>query len=274
MSRERILITVKTYPTLSSSYGETVCTAGVREDGTWVRIYPVPFRRLGEEQQYKKFDWVECDLYKNTSDKRPESFRPSNPNELQSVGHVDTSGNWQLRREILLRRGRVYNRLAELISLAKTNKISLATFRPTEVLDFRWETDDRQWDQKKLDALRARANQLDLFDDESWRTTFRLVEKIPYEFYYRLKDEDGKESRLSIWDWEVGALYWNCLRRHKSEELALQKVREKYFDEFLKTDLHFFLGTTSQHHFQAPNPWIIIGALAIPHEIQPDMFSL
>jgi hypothetical protein len=89
-----------------------------------------------------------------------------------------------------------------------------------------------------------------------------------------LKDEDGKESRLSIWDWEVGALYWNCLRRHKSEELALQKVREKYFDEFLKTDLHFFLGTTSQHHFQAPNPWIIIGALAIPHEIQPDMFSL
>ena len=48
MSKDRVLITVKTYPTLSRRYGETVCTAGVREDGSWVRIYPVPFRRLDE----------------------------------------------------------------------------------------------------------------------------------------------------------------------------------------------------------------------------------
>lgn len=60
MGRERILVTVKTYPTLSRKYGETVCTAGVREDGSWVRIYPVPFRRLEEKQQYSKFDWLEC----------------------------------------------------------------------------------------------------------------------------------------------------------------------------------------------------------------------
>jgi hypothetical protein len=62
MPRERVLITVKTYPTLSRKYGETVCTAGVRADGTWMRIYPVPFRRLEEQEQYKKFDWVEADF--------------------------------------------------------------------------------------------------------------------------------------------------------------------------------------------------------------------
>ena len=28
MARERVLVTVKTYPTLSRKYGETVCTAG------------------------------------------------------------------------------------------------------------------------------------------------------------------------------------------------------------------------------------------------------
>ncbi len=43
MKKHRVLITVKTYPTLSGKYGETVCTAGVRQDGTWVRMYPVPF---------------------------------------------------------------------------------------------------------------------------------------------------------------------------------------------------------------------------------------
>jgi len=31
--KQRILVTVKTYPTLSRKYGETVCTAGIREDG-------------------------------------------------------------------------------------------------------------------------------------------------------------------------------------------------------------------------------------------------
>lgn len=53
MSKERVLVTVKTYPTLSRKYGETVCTAGVRADGSWVRIYPVPFRRLDQKEQYR-----------------------------------------------------------------------------------------------------------------------------------------------------------------------------------------------------------------------------
>jgi hypothetical protein len=53
MPKERILITVKTYPTLSKKYAELVCTAGFREDGTWIRIYPLPFRFLDENQKYR-----------------------------------------------------------------------------------------------------------------------------------------------------------------------------------------------------------------------------
>ena len=45
MALAKVLITVKTYPTISAKYDELVCTAGFREDGTWVRIYPVPFRK-------------------------------------------------------------------------------------------------------------------------------------------------------------------------------------------------------------------------------------
>jgi hypothetical protein len=41
MAKERILTTVKTCPTLSRKYGETVCTACVRGDGAWVRVCPV-----------------------------------------------------------------------------------------------------------------------------------------------------------------------------------------------------------------------------------------
>jgi hypothetical protein len=52
-AKERILITVKTYPTISKTHGELVCTAGIREDGSWIRLYPVPFRRM---EDYKKFE--------------------------------------------------------------------------------------------------------------------------------------------------------------------------------------------------------------------------
>lgn len=46
VERKRIFILVKTYPTISATYGELVCTAGILEDGTWIRLYPVPFRLL------------------------------------------------------------------------------------------------------------------------------------------------------------------------------------------------------------------------------------
>lgn len=39
----KVLVTVKTYPTISVKYDELVCTAGFREDGSWIRIYPIPF---------------------------------------------------------------------------------------------------------------------------------------------------------------------------------------------------------------------------------------
>jgi len=77
MPREKILVTVKTYPTLSRKYGETVCTAGVREDGSWVRIYPVPFRRLNESEQYHFLapnPWVIIGVFQIPYERQPELF--------------------------------------------------------------------------------------------------------------------------------------------------------------------------------------------------------
>lgn len=269
MNRERVLITVKTYPTLSRKYGETVCTAGVRRDGTWVRIYPVPFRRLDEQEQYSKFDWIECRLIRNPSDPRPETFRPVDQGELRPVGHLDTADNWRERRQLLLKTARVYDRLDELIAGAKANHVSLAVFKPTRILDFSWEMDDRDWDLDRVRHMREATKQNDLFADNTWRKTFKVIDKLPYSFSYKLEDATGRQSELQILDWEAGALYWNCLRSVEGDEpLALEKVREKYFDEFLQKDLHFFLGTTQQFHFRAPNPWVIVGVLPIPHERQ------
>ena len=155
MATTRVLITVKTYPTISSKYEELVCTAGLLEDGSWIRIYPIPFRKKDYEQQYSKYDWVEIDLVKNTSDFRPESFRPySIDTPINIVGHLDTASNWQARKDIVLQN--VHYDLSELIIQAKNKEVctSLATYKPTAVIDFIAEPTEREWDKKKIEKMK------------------------------------------------------------------------------------------------------------------------
>ncbi|MFY0572905.1 hypothetical protein ACN28E_55010 [Archangium lansingense] len=107
----------------------------------------------------------------------------------------------------------------------------------------------------------------------TWRETFKVIPKLPYKFSYKFEDAAGKKSEQQILDWEIGAHYWNCVRRANGDErTALEKVRHKYMDEFLQKDLHLYLGTTQQWHQEAPNPWVIIGVLPIPHERQLGLF--
>jgi hypothetical protein len=265
MPLEKILITVKTYPTLSRSHGELVCTAGLREDGRWIRIYPVPFRLLDYQNRYKKFDWIEGSFRRNTRDQRPESFRPNDASQIRAVDHMGTENSWAERRAFVLGRASVYDHMQHLVDLAHRNELSLAVFRPTRVLDFRWEETGREWDPERVEEIRSLADQGDLFGTENWRETLRFVDKLPYKFFYEFADQEGRRSKLQVLDWEAGQLYWNCLRNAEGdEELALQKVRQKYFDVFRETDLHFFLGTTLLYHRWAANPWLIIGVFPAP----------
>jgi len=257
MAKQKILVTVKTYPTLSKKYDELVCTAGVLEDGTWIRLYPIQFRKLGYIKQYKKYDWIEIDIVNNTTDFRPESYRPiSEDTEIKIVAHLDTKYNWAERKKFVL--NNVYTNLAKLITDAKDKSLctSLATFKPTEIVDFVYEDEkERDWNRKKLEEL----NQLKLFEKRNNR--FQVVRKLPYKFSFIFKDDAGKRSKLMIEDWETGQLFWNCLDECKDEKIACEKVKDKYLNDLAKTkDLYFFLGTTKVHHFRAPNPFIIIGA--------------
>jgi len=265
MARERILITVKTYPTLSRKHGETVCTAGIREDGSWVRLYPVPFRRLNEEEQYRKFDWIELDVRKSTSDPRPETYHPTDAKAIERVDHIDTKDEWRVRRSVLSA-AIVYDRLQPLLDGAKSNSFSLAMFKPTRILDFIWEECERDWDTAKVEAMRNAASQGELFNEEEWRRTFQLMPKLPYNFSYRFEDAAGRQSELQVLDWEAGQLFHNCVRDARGDEsVALEKVKRKYLDTFVTSDLHFFLGTMKEFHGYSPNPWVIIGVLPLPY---------
>jgi len=272
MARERILITVKTYPTLSQSHVELVCTAGFREDGSWVRIYPIPFRLLSEEKKFPKWTWIDLPLVKRVKDKRPESYNPADRNDIVLQGKISTADNWRERREWALTKGRVWTDLSALIAAGKMDEVSLATFRPDAMLGFEWQQTDEDWDPAKLAAIEAQLRQIDFLEAEPLKQQFKPARKLPYDFYYRFRDEHGKESRMRILDWEIGMLYWNCRDKTSSDEDALEKVRKRYKDEFFARDLHLFLGTTYEWHSRAPNPWVIIGVLPLPRVNQPELF--
>jgi hypothetical protein len=182
---------------------------------------------------------------------------------------------WEWRKQIIFKSKKIYTNLSKAINLAKTTTMSLAIFKPKQIIDFIIEKTDREWDKEKLDALKANAQQLDFFKTaEEITEEFKLVKKLPYKFSYHFCDDSGKESTLMIEDWEIGMLYFNCLKQSNGDETrAIELVKQKYFDKFKTKDLYFFLGTTKANHFRSLNPFIIIGIFCPPKTNQFDLFE-
>lgn len=272
--KARVLITVKTYPQPSGTYGELVCTAGLFQGTHWIRIYPIPFKFLQDSQQYPKYGWVELDLVRKTSDFRLESYSPRRgiDEDIRVIDRIGTDNHWATRKQYVLQN--VFTSMNDLIALAKGEQaVSLATLQPTEIVDFVIEEDAREWKRKWLDQTK----QGDIFElDDTGRMKDRqLIRKLPYKYSYKfLSQGDSKPRKVMIEDWELGALFWNCLHQTDGDEVAANAlVRQKYFDTFVsKNDLLLFLGTTKQFHNVAPNPFIIIGVFYPPKTDQLSLF--
>lgn len=270
MSKTRVLITVTTYPLPSRSYDELICTAGILPSGEWIRIYPVPLSFL----DYKKYQWVELELIEHEPrhDFRPESRRPKQPDlsDLEIVRHIDTAQNWYERKEACLQH--VYTNMTALIEDSKAPaNVSLAAFKPSAFRRFIVEDDDREWKEQWLEQLK----QVDMFTGGSATSETRApIDKIPYKFKYQFEDDEGRSSKMTIEDWEIGALYRNCLAAAKGDEhVAIDKVRQRYETDFFNNnDLTLFLGTTLEHHRKRhSNPFTIIGVFYPKRDLQASL---
>ena len=257
----RVLVTVKTYPLPSSKYGELVCTAGLLESGKWIRIYPIPLTFLINDNKYPKYSWIELDLTRRARDFRPESYSPLRgiDEQIRVVGKLGTTNKWAARRQYVLKE--VYTSMTELISQAKGPEIkSLATLKPLKIVDLVIDEKERKWKDKWL-AQTKQGNIFEL-DAKGQGKQCTPVRALPYKYSYRfLTEGDTKPRKLKIDDWEIGALFWNCLAKTDGDEAAANRmVRQKYLEEFGQTkDIHFFLGTTRVNHYVSKNPFVIIG---------------
>lgn len=266
--REKILILVKAYPQPSKKYGESVCTAGITLSGKWIRLYPVDFRNLPIENKFKKWCWIEASITKS-SDPRPESHK-INHDTIVNLKRIETHGDWKQRKEILL--PLCINSLEELEELHDTNKTSLGIIKPKHIDELLIEKTASEWSAEKQEALNRAVNQQSIFSMR--KVSLKSIEKVPYKFSYRFKCDNPncKGHTRQILDWEINQSFRKWKRDYGSEEIALDMIHKRYFEEFtLKCDLYFILGTLkSMDRFRQ---FSIIGLVYPPKE-KYEQFSL
>ena len=260
--RERILILCKTYPSPSEKHAETSCVAGMTADGALIRLFPVPFRLIRDEQQFKKWQWISAKIYKANDDRRPESHKIYVDTINLDGAPISTKNGWSARRRELGKL-RLFTDFNELDHAREAEGLTLGLVRPSTVLGLDiTPVADKNWTDEELKKLLQNQQQAGLFDEED-AGAIQTLRKLPFAFHYRYECKVSGETRTyrhKIADWEIGALYWNCRQRHG--DAWENRFREKVEQSLPGADLMFLMGTI--HRF--PDQWLIVSLIYPPRE--------
>jgi hypothetical protein len=251
-TKKKVLITVRTYPVPSRKSIEVSCTAGITDNGNWIRLFPVPYRFLDQDKRFKKYQYIEVDVAKAESDNRPESYKVNIESIKILPGFIPTDDKWGKRKaEVFSLKS---DSLCDLQSERDTNGYpTLGIFKPKTISSFKIERCSSKWTEKELTSLR----QYPMFGNMP-KTE---LQKLPYDFSYNFRcvNSSCRGHELKCTDWEMGASYWSWKRKYGNHWES--KFRDRYeTDMILGKDTHFFVGTLSTH----PSEWIIIGLFYPP----------
>lgn len=257
---KRVLIAVRTYPVPATKSIEASCTAGITDDGQWIRLFPIPFRLMAEENKFSKWQWISTDAVKATSDARPESYK-LNSETIQAGEKIDTADGWRARREII--KPLMRSSMCEIRREQDAHGFpTLGVFRPARIKRLILEADDANWGTAQAAILKQ--------DDLFQKAPAQTLEKIPFKLKYEFEcgDADCNGHTMSCTDWEMAQAY----RRWRQEygEGWEQPFRQRFERDMIeKYDTHFFVGTVHQH----PKNWIIVGLFYPPKQAVGDLFD-
>jgi hypothetical protein len=250
---DEAFVLVKAAPRHSQTFGETVCCAGIDLAGNWVRLYPVSFRLLTDEQRFARWDHIRYRWSnpKATKDIRKESRRVD-PNSVEILSKLK-----QRDRNRLVSRCAVDSLQAEFAAGR-----SLALLK-VEVLDFWPERHSDEELQKRngvLADLRAKA---DLFSTSASLIPLR---SCPYAFKYRYRDADRVRVG-TCQDWETEQTFFARLRDMPSEQAALDWMMDKFGKEYPEKGMALAMGT----HRYRTDQWLINGVIRLNDQPQLEM---
>ncbi len=245
--KRQIRILVKPFPQHSTKYEETVCCAGVTEDGpAFLRLFPIRFRRLPREHQFERFDLVEMTITKAT-DHRAESYRV----DEDSIRLLEKGDKLSDASKVRLWKPFIAPSLTALMQDNKATGRSLGIIKPDPgSLKFRIKpaTQSDKEDQKVADMV-LRLQQTSLLEEP-----LKPLKKSEHSFSYEYTSH-GHPHRHQIHDWEVQAAYINYRKRYGND--VLKMLEQEYQKNIPARNLHFVMGTMAAH----PQTFIMIGLL-------------
>ena len=254
---EELLILTKTYPSPSTKHRETTCVAVISSKGKMRRLFPVPFRLLEGRVQFKKWEWIKARITHAAGDQRPESRRIDADSIVRSGKIIEIKrGNW--RERLVWLEPHIVPTFTALEARRQATGETLGFIRPSRILELKIApVKDPDW----TEADRLKLSQDGLFDAPEVKSRPPL-RKLPFDFHYRYEcaAPSGVEQQThKLVDWEVGALYWNCVRDHGPKGWEA-KFRQRLETEFSQKDLLLMMGTI--HRF--PDQWLIVGLVYPP----------
>jgi hypothetical protein len=265
-----VVVLVKAAPVLTSRLEETMCVAGVRVDDepTWVRLHPVPFRDLGDQERFAKYQVVAVDAIRPRSDRRPESWTPIHGSIVLGE-KLGTADRWAARRQLIARVAET--NMCDLIEANSGGSgpgvPSLAIVRPAgppRLLIGERDADQlAEWDRR----AKAAAGRPSLFDDPTAEKP--ELEVVPWRFRYdyRCRAAECKGHKQTIVDWEVAALWRRVRHRDNWRDL----MREKFEDDlWAGKDTVLFVGNMEQR------PWnfLVLGVFWPPSGPRQQLLEL
>jgi hypothetical protein len=201
----RVLITVKTAPQPSASYGDTVCVAGIRIDGSrsdWIRLYPIPFRWLDSAQKFRKYDVIELEVRRRDQDSRQESYSPT-IDTIRLVEHLDP---WAPREEILRQVSRTTVCALRAGVQARHDAPSLGLIDVEAVTGLEFE-DHPGWseaEQRKI-AASLQMQSIDLFGSVKVPPKL-MAPQLKVRYKYQCAESGCPSHVGQILDWELSEL--------------------------------------------------------------------
>jgi hypothetical protein len=244
------IILVKASPHVSQKYGETVCCAGVTQEGGWVRLYPVTFRRLDDAKKFKRWDRIRFKWGAPKDDRRPESRRVDQQS-IEVIGELAKSER---------------NRLLARLEVTGLNKVelqgkSLALLRPQDPRFIIEPKSAEEIAQEKA-GYESICRQPDMFFEKS----LLPLHPCPFKFKYHYSTDDGiREGTCQ--DWETDATFFRW-RTQYGEDGALQRMETVFGKEYPQKGMVLAMGTHSRY----PNVWLINGVVRMDDAPQASLF--
>jgi len=245
---------VKTYPAPSKKYGETVCCAAIDvATNRWVRVYPVNFRALDRDTQFRKWQFISASYTKARNDGRPESIH-IHQDSIRVGDWLPAGRGWNRRRRYT--DPLVVPSIEWLEAENTASGVSLGLIKPADIVDLTVEPTGERWEKESERDYR----QLTITWEAEGLPASDL-ERLPYRFRYRFRCSDAAcaSHEMVILDWEIGQAFRNWRRQH-GERGALARIRQKYLEELPQRELFLVVGT---HHVYGN--WMIVGVFAVPH---------